>query len=265
MGDKLVPEAITWKIVTALEEGILPWKCPWSSNRNEGPPTSLLRNWRFSGVNHLLMNIQSSSHGFRSKWWATEKQWRNLGGEVSRKPDGIPVISWGQAIRPHGKYYYNIDQVQGNSRLLDSHRFIFKHKPLEANFDAVAHLIKATGVKIRFGAEKAMYHYPPKDYIDCPDRKRFEKTSEFVTTILHEMGHWAMHHMNMDYGYATNELIVQLMACYLGADLGFPVEDDLENHAAYLGAWLKNLKANPSYILYVSKEARRISNKLVRI
>jgi antirestriction protein ArdC len=69
-----------------------------------------------------------------------------------------------------------------------------------------------------------------------------------------------MHHLGIDRGYAANELIVQLMACYLGADMNVPIEEDLDNHVAYLGMWLKAMKASPSYILLASKDARRLSN-----
>ena len=61
-----VYEIITARIVKSLEEGVVPWRCPWTSSA----PKSLVSGHDYRGVNVLLLQ----SCGFASPYWLTYKQ-----------------------------------------------------------------------------------------------------------------------------------------------------------------------------------------------
>ena len=53
------------------------------------------------------------------------------------------------------------------------------------------------------------------------------------------------------------ELIAELGSVLLMAELGLPVTENLNNHAAYLRNWLKGMKDDPKFIFKASSQASK--------
>ena len=137
-------------------------------------------------------------------------------------------------------------------------------------------LIAATGADIRFGGDRAYYCRPvPEgawpnhqggDFICLPPKHRFNPLGAYWETLLHECAHWSevrtgwQHHQE---GYAMGELAAEIAASFLSTELGIPQGETLENHAAYLGAWLKEMKNDPGYIFKASTQASRVADFLM--
>jgi hypothetical protein len=68
------------------------------------------------------------------------------------------------------------------------------------------------------------------------------------------------HHAN---GYAAGELVAEMSACILAAELGIPSGESLENHAAYLRSWLTAMKADSSFIFKASTQASKVTDYLL--
>src|SRR5690606_34996982 len=92
-------------------------------------------------------------------------------------------------------------------------------------------------------------------------------------TLLHEMGHWAgaKHRLNRDlsgrfgtHAYALEELVAELTASFLSADLGV-AHDPLENTAAYLENWLAVIKADKRAIITAAAKAQAVADYLHEI
>lgn len=64
-----------------------------------------------------------------------------------------------------------------------------------------------------------------------------------------------------DAGYAREELVAELGAAFLCADLGITLEDR-EDHAAYIGSWLKVLKDDKRAIFTAAAHAQRAADFL---
>jgi len=84
--------------------------------------------------------------------------------------------------------------------------------------------------------------------------------------------HWTGHPSRLDrslagrFGsdaYAMEELIAELAAAMIGAELGLPVAH-LDNHASYLASWLRVLKADSRAILSAAAKAEEASAFLLR-
>jgi antirestriction protein ArdC len=90
-------------------------------------------------------------------------------------------------------------------------------------------------------------------------------------TALHELTHWTRHESRLqrdlgrkrfgDEGYAREELVAELGAAFLCADLGIEGEAR-EDHAAYLGSWLKVLKEDKRAIFQAAAHAQRAADFL---
>ena len=91
--------------------------------------------------------------------------------------------------------------------------------------------------------------------------------------MVHELTHWTSHPTRLarelgkrfgDEAYAAEELIAEMGAAFLCADLGITpeVRDD---HAAYLAHWLKVLKADNRAIFTAASQAQRAADYLHQV
>jgi antirestriction protein ArdC len=91
--------------------------------------------------------------------------------------------------------------------------------------------------------------------------------------LAHELAHWTGHSSRLArslagrFGceaYAVEELIAELAAAMLGAELGLPVAH-LDHHASYLASWLKVLKSDSRAILSAAAKAEEACALLLRL
>ena len=88
---------------------------------------------------------------------------------------------------------------------------------------------------------------PSPDFVQMPPRESFRDGESYSATLAHELTHWTGHparlardlkHRFGTEAYAAEELIAEMGAAFLCADLGITPEIR-EDHAAYLAHWLK--------------------------
>jgi antirestriction protein ArdC len=78
---------VTEKIVNLLEQGIVPWRRPWSAT---GLPRNLISKKPYRGVNLFLL----SATKYVSPFWLTMKQANELGGSVRKGEHSQIVVFW---------------------------------------------------------------------------------------------------------------------------------------------------------------------------
>jgi antirestriction protein ArdC len=71
-----VNEAVTAKVLEALDNGVLPWVQPWHS----GLPTSLSTGKPYRGINNLVLGLTAMAKGYTSHYWGTFGQVAKLSG-----------------------------------------------------------------------------------------------------------------------------------------------------------------------------------------
>lgn len=279
---------ITNQIIQALESGnsLPPWRKPWNTT-NSGPHRNLISGRPYSGVNPLVLQLASQRHGFTSSIWATFKQWNQANGHVKRRPDNVKPGKWGTTIcftapvakkrrtddgsEEEDKYWilksytvFNLDQVDGPfDQLRPSETEPTK---LFEKFEAADELIAATEADIRTG-DRACY-VPAGDYIIMPPKESFHSGPDYYETAFHELTHWTEpeHRLNWDRkgeGYAAGELIAEISACYLAAELGIPNSDRIDKSGAYLKSWLQNLKNDNRAIFRACSQASKANDFLL--
>ena len=129
----------------------------------------------------------------------------------------------------------------------------------------------AIDADVVFGGDRACY-ISSLDRIHMPDLKRFESASANYSTLFHERGHWTKTKTRLDrsfgvssFGneaYSKEELTVEIASVVGGQRLGFAA-DHFENHAAYVGSWLKVLKSDDRFLFTAAAHAQRIVDYLV--
>ena len=223
----------------------------------------------------MLLNLTAMRQSFESRFWATFRQWKHLGGWVKRGAHGTRLIFYRPFETTKTNDYgeekietiylmrsfvvFNVEQVEGN---LDQFRVGTSHATPgvpDTRFDEADEVVAATDAEIRFGGDRAFYR-PSEDFIQMPLREQFRTAGQYFETLFHELVHWSESRRQWEGSYALNELIAEIGSCYLSAELRIPHGEDLENHAAYVKSWLDAMKGDPSFIFRASSEASRTAD-----
>jgi antirestriction protein ArdC len=80
-------EIVTERIINLLEQGVVPWRRPWSA---AGAPRNLVSKKIYRGVNFFLL----SATKYVSPYWLTLKQANELDGSVRKGEHGEIVVFW---------------------------------------------------------------------------------------------------------------------------------------------------------------------------
>jgi antirestriction protein ArdC len=216
----------------------------------------------------------------------TYRQAQQLGGQVRKGERGTIAIFYRAYVRDPEE---DADEEQGRARRVMKSFTVFnasqvdglparffpeprpapapneRDGPLDAFFAAIP-------ARVRHSGAEAFYS-PGSDEITMPEPCLFADLDHYRATLAHELSHWTGHasrlarQMSGRFGsdaYAMEELVAELSAAMLGAELGLPVAH-LDHHASYLASWLKVLKADSRAILSVAAKAEQAASLLLRL
>ena len=155
-------------------------------------------------------------------------------------------------------HVFNIDQVDAPAELRA--RLLPPEAPRPDLTVRLAHVdayLANTRAEFREGGQRAFYRQRASDgsgdFIQMPPRNLFTGTATstpteaYESTRLHELGHWAHapHRLDFkqaekfgDHAYAFNELIAEIGAAFLCAELEI-VNVPRPDHAQYITGWIK--------------------------
>jgi antirestriction protein ArdC len=260
-------QAVTDRIVAALEAGTKPWQKRW--NNVAGAPGGLqLRSngAEYRGINQLLLSLTSMEAGYCSPYWLTFKQALELKGNVRKGERSTEIVFYKKLTvedrdAPEGEErsksipmlrsyrVFNADQCEGLPE-----RFTAKPEELtvadtKKRDEAAEAALRSSGAEIIEGGNRACYS-PGRDVVLMPTFAQFLDVGAYLATLAHELTHWTGHKSRLDrlkhtpFGspsYAREELVAEIGAAFTCARLGIAGEH-IDNHAAYLASWLGVLR-----------------------
>jgi antirestriction protein ArdC len=278
---------ITDRIVASLEAGVRPWLKPWKGDHAMGRISRPLR-WNgepYSGINVISLWMEADAKGYAAPVWMTFKQALALGGRVRKGEHGSLTV-YADRIRrkdtdsatgieserqiPFLKAYtaFNVAQIDG----LPAHYYATGAPVLDPvqRIAAAETFFAATGAVIRHGGDRA-YYSVATDAIQLPPFEMFRDAESYYATLAHETTHWTRHESRLarefgrkrfgDEGYAMEELVAELGAAFLSADIGLTPEPR-DDHAAYIASWLKVLKDDRRAVFTAAAHAQRAADYL---
>jgi antirestriction protein ArdC len=278
---------VTERIVADLEQGVRPWAKPWNAEHAAGKITRPLRHngTPYSGINILMLWSSALAGGFAAPIWMTFRQSMELGGHVRKGEKGSLVVYANSIMRKEtneqtgddtereihfmkGYTVFNVEQIEG----LPAHYYA---KP-EPRFNPIQRIEHAeqffTAIKadIRHGGTQA-YYAQASDYIRMPPFEAFCDAESYYATLAHESTHWTKHPSRLDRefgrkkwgdeGYAEEELVAELGAAFLCADLELALQPR-EDHASYIAHWLNVLQNDKRAIFRAAAHAQRAADHL---
>lgn len=280
-------ETVAENLIEQLKAGTAPWQKPWEPGSQGFMPMNPTTGKRYKGINAI--HLMSQGHG--DNRWLTYKQAKATGAQVRKGEKGTPVQYWkfseeqnklddngkpvldgqGKPVketvmleRPRVFFatVFNGEQIDGMPPL--------EQKEKTQTWDAVEraeHILKASAADIRHGEHDRAFYRPATDSIHLPDKEQFPTADNYYATALHELGHWTGHSSRLDRdmahpfgseGYAKEELKAECFSLIMGDELG--IGHDPEQHAAYVGSWIKALQEDPLEIFRATSDAEKMSN-----
>jgi antirestriction protein ArdC len=285
-----IHQAITDQIVTAMETAG-DFQMPWIRSRGGSfaRPLNIASGNLYNGVNVLSLWVSALAADHPSNIWGTYRQWQAKGCQVRKGEKSSLVVFYktfeveqtdpdtgetehGERMMARASRVFNAAQVEGFEIAAED----LPDAPLFDPIERAETFAAATGALIEEGGDKACY-IPAADTIRMPDRRRFtgtETTSPaeaFYSTLSHELVHWSGATSRLDrqlsgrFGdaaYAMEELIAELGAAFLCADLGITPEPR-QDHACYLKNCLAVLKDDKKAIFTAAAKASQAASYLL--
>jgi antirestriction protein ArdC len=265
-----VYQQITERIITLLAQGTVPWQKPWKART--GLPRNLVSQKPYRGINVFLLLAMS----YESPFWLTFRQALQLGGTVRKGEKSCPVVFWKQTTIedkasgepqkiPLLRYYhvFNVAQCDGlktgTGPVAEPVNGILKPDEI------VAHMPQRP--EIKHGMARAFYS-PREDCVGLPVRERFERAEGYYATLFHELVHATGHDSRLNrvtltekagFGsnpYCKEELIAEIGAAFLCGHAEI-AERTIDNSAAYLNAWLEQLRSDKTLIVHAAAQAQK--------
>jgi antirestriction protein ArdC len=270
-----IHQHLTDRIVAAIEAGAGEWQMPWHRGSGGRHPVNIASGNKYRGTNVLVLWVDARVNGYGSHLWGTYRQWAERGATVRKGQKASYVVFYKEVEvdTPEGEEtdskrrlfaratpVFNADQVDG-------FQDVVAVSPVE-ELQGVDGFTAATGAAIVHGGSRACF-IPKLDEIHMPERASFtgSKTSSaaeaYYSTLLHELTHWTAppHRGDRDLSgrfgseaYAMEELVAELGAAFLCAELGITVEPRAD-HAQYLAHWLNVLKADKRAVFTAASKA----------
>lgn len=276
-------------IIQAIEAGLASadqWRAPWHGVDPEAMrPHCPATERDYTAGNRLVLALTSMSTGAATHW-GTFKQWQQLDACVQKGQTASARI-----IRPATAK--RLDATTGDevSRVIGWAAYPVFHagqvdgyempgaapaaEPADDVEDCAAAIAwaRSAGARVELSPSAGASYSPTFDRIQLPDLDRWHDAHGAWSTTAHELTHWTGHTDRLardmsgrfgDDAYAAEELVAELGAAFSLAAIGRSSEPR-PDHAHYLAAWLRVLKADASRLWtaasYAEKAAAYIAER----
>lgn len=283
---KSFAQMVADRLIAQLAQGVAPWQKPWAPGAGGSfVPMNPTTGKRYRGINaiHLMAQQRDDSR------WMTYNQAKAKGYQVRKGEKGTSVQYWkftdeqdqldeqrrpvldaqGQPVketvrleRPRVFFatVFNAEQIEGIPPL----------ELLPIDWDPVERaeqILSASGAILRHGNQDRAFYRPGTDSIHLPEQGQFPSAGHYYATALHELGHATGHASRLDRdlshpfgseGYAKEELRAEIASMILGDELR--IGHDPDQHAAYVGSWIKALLEDPLEIFRAAADAEKIQD-----
>lgn len=160
-------------------------------------------------------------------------------------------------------------QFQEQAQAIEATQQAFEQDTWERHQRA-ENILSGSGASIFHDQPNRAYYNSRTDEIHLPTKEQFDTSDRYYATALHELGHWTGHSARLDrdlanpFGseaYAVEELKAECFSMLLGEELG--IGHDPEQHAAYVGSWIRILENDPLEIFRATSDAEKMRGYVV--
>ena len=271
--------AVTDRIISQLEQGVIPWHKPWTGV--QGGAYSGATGRPYSLLNQMLLGKPGA--------WYSYNEITKRGGHVRKGEKASMIVFWKQiqtvvnnddeTMIPESKYipmlkYFNVFHASQCESLPEVTPKETAEQPVSAEAEKVImeYLSRET-LKLEHRAGDEAYYSPSRDCVVLPLREQFTENAEYYSTAFHELTHSTGHSTRLNrltatahFGneiYSKEELVAEIGAAALMNCTGAETEKAFKNSAAYIQSWLTALRNDRRMIVSASSAAAKAVNYII--
>lgn len=278
-----VYQIVTDRIVSQLEQGVIPWRMPWSGGFNGAVSYTTGRPYSF--LNQMLLG--------ESGEYLTFNQVKALGGNIKKgaksrlvvfykplvlksKNTGDSVSSDGktdehQRIIPMLRYYhvFHIKDTEGIESKLKQQDERHHDQIAEADSEADEYVSRNAPLRLIITSSNKAFYSPSDDSVTVPELDQYDVKEEFYSTLFHELTHSTMTKERCDrkqpegfsffgsHEYSKEELVAEMGAAMSLKRLGIDCDKAFRNSVGYIQSWLKQLRNDRKFVVWAAGKAEQ--------
>lgn len=284
MAKNNVYQEITNIIIDMLNEGTIAWTQSWAINgyTPENAPRNPVTGTIYTGVNSMLLVAYTLRNDYKSPFFVTFKQAKQLGGTVAKGATGHRVVWWNFQKQKDEKtgedtsYGYlkkftvfNIEQCEGidTSKFPDIETYESEFEPIDFAQQLIDDMPDAPQI---YHAEQRAYYAPEKDAVNLPQPASFATTDQYYSVAFHELAHSTGHKSRLGRDltgykggkkYAREELIAEMTSAMLCNIAG--LSKVIDNQARYIQFWLNALQEDKNMIIWAASRAQKAAQYIL--
>ena len=273
-----VYQEVTDRIISQLEQGIIPWHKPWivsgtacAISRSTGKPYSLLNQLILGRPGEYATFAQIQKEGGRVKKGEKAAQvvfWKWLDVEDEEKPGEMKKIPLLKSFA-----VFHIDQCEGLKPKHTTAAPAQILQPDKAADQIITDYLTRSGVKLVHQEGDRAFYRPSADTVTLPLLAQFKELAEYYSTAFHELTHSTGHTSRLNrlskvacFGsedYSKEELVAEIGAAALVNHAGLETSSSFRNSAAYIQSWLKALQNDKRLIVSAAGQAEKACNLIL--
>jgi len=267
---------VTERILAELDKGTVPWQKNWIGG---GLPKNFISKKPYRGINLMLLSCAVDE--FNSPYWMTFKQIKDKKGHLKKGSKSWPVVFWNFTE-------HNVKNQNGFPEITDSGEEKMK-KVAFLKYYNVFNMDCVEGIEIPEMIIENMpnkpeifiqggqpFYSPIKDNVVIPDKSKFRTIESYYKSFFHELVHSTSHEKRVGravgtmyyddkHTYCTEEMIAEMGAVMLLAECGLFVDELVENSAAYIDGWRKNISEDPKLVVQAASKAQKAVDYILGI
>ena len=269
-------------IIAQLEQGVIPWKKPWTGvssgaiSHATGRAYSLLNQMILSKPGEYVTFNQCKQEGGKVKkgakskivvfWKVLPREKKDASGNTVTDANGNPIVEGLPVLR----YFqvFHIDDCEGLSPKWDKQPAVAN--PDERAESVLIDYVRRENITLRNLITDEAYYSPSRDLINLPIMEQFGNAAEYYGTAYHEATHSTGHAKRLNrfekgiaaaaFGsesYSKEELVAEIGSACCLHELGLETPSTFKNSAAYIQSWLRVLKNDKRMIISAAARAEK--------
>lgn len=284
---------ITDRIIEQLEQGIVPWKKPWTGVSSgaisyaTGRPYSLLNQLllakpgEYATFNQVKKAGGTVNKGAKAKtvvfWKVLPREKTDAAGNTVRDANGKPVVE-GLPVLRYFQVFHVTDDCTGIEPKRAGEMPAETTKPDERAEAVLMDYVRRENIRFDNLITDEACYYPTADRIKLPLREQFDSAPEYYGTAFHEATHSTGHKTRLDrfpasileaaFGsesYSKEELTAEIGSACILHELGLETPSSFKNSAAYIQSWLRVLKDDKRMIISAAARAEKAVKLILNI
>lgn len=286
-----VYDIIADRILSMLDQGVVPWRKPWVGGSASLPFNGISKK-AYRGVNPFMLHAA----GYNNPRWFTFHQAKEIGAPVRKGEKGFPVVFWklntpkteaagGDLFTveteektrkiPLLRYYtvFNAEQLDNlPEKYAEKPAGSVEHDPISSASAIVNNMPHKPAIS--YAGARAFYR-TSDDSVTVPPLESFPIAEEHYSTLFHELAHSTGHESRLNrkqkkivaFGsldYGQEELVAEFAASFLCGVAGIETAT-IENSAAYISNWKATIKADKPLVVMAAAQAQKASDFILNV